>query len=391
MNDESDPHDHALPEVVVPTPDTPVERTPSSPEPSEAPTTAPKPVPSPSTIKIARPTAPNPLRQFSLLGQADRFEERAQDTKPLLGELAMSGQATMFYAAPGTGKTLITVSLILDAIASKRINPSDLYYINADDSSLGLSEKLRLMQDVGAHVLAPGFQGFKTGDLLGLLQRGAEQDAARHTCVIIDTLKKAADLQSKKESSAFAQACRQYVMRGGTILALGHTTKNPNLDGTPRYSGTTDILDDFDAVFVLKQLTGPGISTEKVVQFSMLKCRAASPTTVTFAYAGETGITYHERLASVRLVDPDDLDGFKSGSEDVDDPPVMDAIVTLIRAGKGQGQMALAKAAAQACGISHKAALGVLHRYTGTTPKVHLWTFQKGSRGVRLYELTPQT
>ena len=115
-----------------------------------------------------------------------------------------------------------------------------------------------------------------------------------------------------------------------------------------------------------------------------------SPATVTYAYSAETGITYQERLASVRLVNPDDLNGYSTEAENISDPQVMDAIVTLIKSGKGHGQMALAKAAAEACGISHKAALGVLHRYTGTTPKVHLWTFVKGSRGVRLYQLIQQ-
>lgn len=45
---------------------------------------------------------PHPLHRFSLKGRADEYEARAQDTKPLMGQHVMSGQATMFYAPPQT-------------------------------------------------------------------------------------------------------------------------------------------------------------------------------------------------------------------------------------------------------------------------------------------------
>ena len=58
----------------------------------------------------------HPLIRFSLRGKADELEARAADTKPLLGPFIMDGQATMIYAAPNTGKTLIVLHLLLAAI-----------------------------------------------------------------------------------------------------------------------------------------------------------------------------------------------------------------------------------------------------------------------------------
>jgi len=329
--------------------------------------------------------------QHSLRGKADELEAGAAATKPLLGQFIFDGQATMIYAAPNTGKTLIVLYLLLDAIAEGRIDPNKAFYVNADDGSQGLAVKARLLQDVGAHMLAPGRNSLKLGHLVEKMLQAIQNGSARGTVVIIDTLKKFTDLMDKKRSSEFGQVCRQYVMAGGTIIALGHTRKNPKADGTPQYQGTTDILEDFDAVYVADLLTSKDGGSQRCVKFDMLKKRADSPDTVAYAYASEPGMSYEEKLASVRLVHPDALDGYVMERETVSHPPVMATIARLIRAGQGQGKMALARAAAEECGVSHRAALAVLERYTGRTPRVHLWVYRTGDRGVRLYELIDQT
>jgi hypothetical protein len=58
----------------------------------------------------------NPLRRHSLRGDAAKLEAQATDTKPLLGDFVMHGQATMIYAEPNAGKTLTVLRLIMDAI-----------------------------------------------------------------------------------------------------------------------------------------------------------------------------------------------------------------------------------------------------------------------------------
>ncbi len=337
-----------------------------------------------------RPGKKSPLRRFSLMGMADEIEAMAANSNPLLGEFVLQGQSTMIYAEPNTGKTLIALKLCLDAIAAGRIAPGNLYYVNADDSSTGLAVKLRLMQDVGANMLAPGFKDLKAYQLAELFNQEIEEGSAGGTCVIIDTLKKFTDLMDKKRSSDFARVCRQFTMAGGTVVALGHTAKNPNADGSPRYQGTTDILEDFDAVYIAQPLTSKTNGDQRVAKFTRKKCRADSPETVAYAYVANAGARYEEKLASVRLVDPDDLEDYGAEKDDGKEPLLMACIVKLIGGGHGGGQMVLAKAAAEECGVSQRAALKVLNLHTGTTPRLHLWTFQKGNRGVRNYRLIDQ-
>ncbi len=399
MNHESNPPKKIyLGKIPVPRPRHLAEEPQTGPDTPNTLSTKPEPQePAAEPVVSAAPTAQthkqgadrNPLRQYSLLGHASALALSAAETKPLLGKFVMQGQATMIYAEPNTGKTLIILYLCLIAIELGLIEAKYIYFINADDSSSGLAVKGRLLEDVGAHMLAPGLRGFRIGDLAKLLIQAADEGSARGMCVAIDTLKKFTDLMDKKRSSEFAQACRQFVMAGGTIVALGHTAKNPNADGTPRYQGTTDILEDFDAVYVAQPLTSKAKGNQRVVKFTRKKSRADSPETVAYVYVSEPGISYEEKLASVQSIDPDDMDDYAI-EEEVSDPIVMHAFTQLIKAGSVLGKMALAFAVSKDRGISHRAAIGVLERYTGTVPNTHLWDFDKGARGVRVYRLIDQ-
>lgn len=331
----------------------------------------------------------HPLIRFSNRGYADELDAEAAATKPLLGQFIMDGQATMIYAAPNTGKTLILIYSLLKAIEEGLIDPNNVFFWNGDDGSLGLAGKNRLMQDAGAHMLAPGRRGMRTEHLVETMLQAATEGTARGTLIIIDTLKKVTDPMSKKDNSAFAKVCRQYVMAGGTIVALGHTRKNPKSDGTPQYQGTTDIMEDFDAVYIAEVVESKS-ADQRVVRFKMEKKRADSPNMVGYAYADEPGITYEEKLASVVPVAADELDDYRSESEDYSHTAVLETIYRLIEAGDGQGKMLLARKAASACNVSQRTALSVLEEHTGTSHITHLWTARTGPRGVKVYELVPR-
>ncbi|WP_165837136.1 AAA family ATPase [Phenylobacterium hankyongense] len=318
------------------------------------------------------------------------MEAAAADTKPLLGRFVVRGQATMIYAEPNAGKTLIVLNLCLDAIARRVIDPDNVYYINADDSSQGVATKLRLMQDAGAHVLVPGYGPFKTHHLAEMLDQAVAQRTALGTLVIIDTYKKFTDLMDKRRTSVLNQVCRQYVMAGGTVVALGHTAKNPNADGTPRYQGGTDVLEDFDAVYVGRPIIPKAGADERVVKFTRIKCRADSPEDVAYAYATTRGIGYDEKVASVQAVDPDDYAAYATYNGQVGEGEIMAALMRLIRSDGAVGKMELARAVAKECAVSQRVGLDVLNRYTGTVPREHLWTFETGAHGRRTYRLIDQ-
>ena len=332
----------------------------------------------------------HPLIQFSNRGHADELEAEAADTNPLLGQFVMDGQASMIYAPPNTGKTLIVLYLLLKAIEEGLIDPNNVFYWNGDDGSKGLATKNRILQDYGAHMLAPGRQGMQFKHLVETMLQAVAEGTAKGTLIIIDTLKKVVDLMSKKESSEFTKVCRMYVMAGGTILALGHTRKNPRADGTLEYQGTTDIKDDFDAVYMAQLMETKTDATQKVVRFKKEKKRADSPDVIGYAYVDAPGMTYVEKLASVTPIDPDELDGYRAETEKYSHTDVMLELERMIKAGEGQGKMALAKKAAKTCGVSQRAAISVLEDHTGTTDITHLWIARTGDRGVQVYELRPK-
>lgn len=364
-----------------------------NPDAAQIPTVMAKPPPSPPAFspeaEKKRLEAKHPLVRFSLREDVDELEAQAAETKALIGQFVMDGQATMIYAPPNTGKTLVILFLVLEAIALGLISPDSVLYFNADDGSRGLAEKNRLVAEAGAHMMAPGRRGLKAKHLVEAMLQAIEEGSARGTLIIIDTLKKFADPMDKKDSSRFAQVCREYVMAGGTILALGHTRKTPRADGTYQYQGTTDIFEDFDAVYIA-QLVATKAPGRRVVRFKQEKKRGDNPDAVAYSYADEAGISYAEKLASVQAVDPEDLEAFAEPGQHVVETRIVTALLRLIDAGFEGGRMALAKAAASQCNVSVRRALAVLQRYTGDTFGEAYWTFRRGSHGKQVYvTLTP--
>jgi hypothetical protein len=326
-----------------------------------------------------------PFSAFSMLGKSAEYEAKAIVAKPLLGDLCLSGQATIWYAPPNAGKTLVSLKLLADAVNEGRVNPANAFYINADDSSQGLAEKMALMDELGVHTLAPGHQEFRPENLTDLLREAAKRDKARSCLVIIDTVKKFTSLMDKGKASAFADACRTYVMAGGTIVGFAHTNKKPSVDGSLVYAGTSDLIDDFDAAYVLTPIRAEA-DGETIVSFQNLKRRGNNPEAVAFAYSRDTDITYAERLASVREVETSEVEGFRRREAEHDAAD----LIAKVRANISQGtvgKMALAKRTAAQAGVSERSVIRLLEQYSGDDPTQHHWRFTRGSRGAQLFEL----
>ena len=136
----------------------------------------------------------NSLDKFSLRGMSGEMARLAVDAVYVLWLIALMGQATVIYAAPNTGKTLIILFLLIEAIKNGRVDPSNVYYINVDDTHMGLTEKLRLAEEYGFHMLADGYKDFEAGVFLSSVRDMIEKDQARGVIIILDTLKKFTDL-----------------------------------------------------------------------------------------------------------------------------------------------------------------------------------------------------
>lgn len=320
-----------------------------------------------------------PLATMSVRGSASSFEERALKLHPLLGNVAMLGQATVWYAPPNSGKTLIALALLLEAVRAGHVLAGNAYYLNADDNGNGIAEKVRLLDDAGVHTLIPGEKGFEPHMLAEQLDDMAVEDRCRGVVIVIDTTKKFVDLMDKRQTATFAGSIRRFTQRGGTCLSLAHTRKNPSANGKAVYGGTTDLLEDSDAVYMLSEAVDVVATGEKVVKFESKKRRGGGGDEA-YAFAANPE-SYDELLASVRLVDADQMERITANAQHADDQTVVDMVFTCITEGIDK-KMFLAVAVAERLKISRRAAVQVIERYED-----NLWTYSVQARGAKVYRI----
>lgn len=327
----------------------------------------------------------HPLRKYSLRGFADEIERQAGAQVAVLGQIALKGQMSVWYAAPNTGKTLLVLSLLTEAIGDGRVEPQNVYYLNVDDSGQGLAEKLRLAEEFGFHMLAEGYRGFSTVKLSSIVTDLIDGDQAGDTILILDTLKKFVDLMDKGRTRQFGKLMRRFIVRGGTVIALAHTNKNPGPNGKPVYGGVSDIRDDFDCAYTLAVVGNPSHS-EKIVEFENIKKRGDVLQSVAYSYSTENGISYSELLASVQRVDDGVLQPLKREAEVQSDVKLISVVISCLGEGINT-KMKLADAVAERTGVSKRRAIQVIEKYTGDDPVTHRWKFAVGHRGAKVFVL----
>ena len=74
----------------------------------------------------------------------------------------------------------------------------------------------------------------------------------------------------KAATSHFTALMREFIMKGGTLIALAHINKHLQ-DGQAVPSGTSDILDDLDCVYVLQTVTSDADIGRRIVEFTNRK------------------------------------------------------------------------------------------------------------------------
>ena len=321
------------------------------------------------------------LDRFSLR-DADLGDEVSCD--PLLGDVVLSGQATVVYAPPNSGKTLMMLHLVRRAVEDGRLQANRTYVVNADDSLQGMHEKRTLLAERGVHMLVPGKQGFESASLVVSMREMIDKDQCKDVLIIVDTLKKFVDLMDKRSAADFGTLVREFVLAGGTFFALAHTRKNESADGNLVYTGTTDIVEDFDAACLLTPLAGRGAEGEKLMQFQFIKRRGAN-VAQTYAFDDDPNLPYHERLATVRLVEDAEVREQVSYEQFKDDEPIIRAIRSALGSGVAQ-KMSVVRAAADKADVSRQKVLTVLDRYTGKNPPTDHWFYTVGERGAKIFQ-----
>lgn len=330
--------------------------------------------------------ASHPLKRFSLRGKAKRLEAELAAAIEVLPGIALRGQSTMIFAPPNTGKTLLILWLIIQAIRAGLLQAAHVFYLNVDDNMHGLHEKLLLAEKHGFHMLAEGFEGFRTSDFLDQVLALMRDGHAPNTVIILDTLKRFTDVMDKRTNAEFTKLVRGFVLKGGTVIALGHTNKKKGLNGKSTFAGTSDLIDDVDCAYVLDEVEGDRAEQRKIVEFQRIKGRGQVVERAAYSYSVADGLTYRELLASVEEVDPATLKSIYDAAAVQSDTPVIEAIEEAIRSSQN-AKMQLITGVSRQTKVSQRNVAMILDRYTGEDPAQHRWTYTVRERGAKLYVL----
>lgn len=325
------------------------------------------------------------LNKFSLKGKLADLEKQAVEAVPILDNLVLQGQFVLVYAQANTGKTLLALSWIINAIDSGEVNPDMVFYMNLDDTSSGLITKLNFAEEYGFHMLADGESGFKAGNFLQVIKELINKDQCHGRVIVVDTLKKVVDVIHKSQVRVFTGLVRNFVQKGGTLLALAHTNKRPDANGKIIIGGVGDLLDDCDCAYIAA-VAEPPDANSKMIVFENIKKRGDVDLDAAFLYSNQAGISYAELVTSVEKVKAADLDQFKVEAEKKTDAEVITVIVDCIKEGINT-KMKLVKAVTHRIGVSKRAAIKVIEKYTGTEPDKHLWTYTMKGHGAQQFEL----
>ncbi|HCG7987185.1 TPA: hypothetical protein NJ576_002643 [Vibrio parahaemolyticus] len=246
------------------------------------------------------------LIELAINDDLENIKQNAAESVFIFDRLVLKGQSTTLFAPPNSGKTLLVINQLKQSYAAGLINDLSVFYINADDTQNGVIEKTEILESIGVHVLVPGYNGFESHSLLAILDGLSDDNSAKDVVIIVDTLKKFADTMDKKNMRRFGITVRDFVMKGGTFIGLGHTNKNRDGDNKLVYSGTSDLVEDVDCIYMMDikydNTDGNGIQT-KHIQLTNQKLRGNNTLELTFAYHKAENLKYVDMINSVRNID----------------------------------------------------------------------------------------
>ena len=328
------------------------------------------------------------LSAYAMNGRSAEMRQQMLDDKYVLDRIAILGQWTTFYAAPNTGKTLLTIWMLVQQVKAGEIDGSKIHYVNADDHYKGSVEKLELLEPHKINVLIPNQNNFDTDKLTRLIGQLTKDNEAMGQVIILDTLKKFTDLMDKKAATAFGKLARSFVGSGGTIITLAHTNKNRNDEGKRVFGGTSDILDDCDCSYVIDG-GGPDGHNKYRAIFDNNKARGDVAQKVAFQYSKLDGCTYEQLLNSIVRLGKDEAKAVDKENQLHKDIRVDQATVDAILEALDGREMLTKDILDHVTGetpIGRRPAKIALIKWTGEDyDQGHRWTFRRGEKNEKLY------
>ncbi|WP_255310675.1 helicase RepA family protein [Aliivibrio sp. 1S128] len=248
------------------------------------------------------------LNSFSINNDLDKIKKDAAESSFIFDRLVLKGQSTILFAPPNAGKTLLIINQLKQAYDTGDLNGLSVFYINADDSQSGIIEKTEILATIGVHTLVPGYNHFKSHSLLEIMNGLAADDEAKNVVLIVDTLKKFADTMDKKNMRHFGIKVSEFILKGGTFIGLGHTNKNRDTNNNLVYSGTSDLIEDVDCIYMMniedENTDKSGLQT-KHIKLTNQKLRGNNALELTYVYEKSENMPYLDMVNSVNNIDSD--------------------------------------------------------------------------------------
>ena len=332
------------------------------------------------------------LQKLSINRDVDDMRKFAKSATHIVGRMALAGQITVLYAGPNTGKTLLTLKLIAEAIANGSAGKA-VYHINLDDTYDGLITKADLGNRHGFEVISPNSFTNPNRHFADLVDFVIAEHIANETVLVLDTIKKFADVMDKKASSLFMTTCRRLTSAGGSIIALAHINKHKGEDDKGIPAGTSDVLDDCDCAYVIGILSEEQIQggLKRTVEFTNLKARGPVVQSSVYSYINYEDGDYNRMFDSVKLIDGNEVDKLRvenaTAAERNQDADLINHISNMLRSSGITIQKDIVSDVCTSSCAPRRKVLACLQRWSSSHDEGGLWTVTIGPKNSKLYEL----
>lgn len=344
------------------------------------------------------PPAPESLRAIdqlynkSINSRVEDLRKQAREATFIAGRVALAGQITVFYASPNTGKTLLILRLVAEAIANKTLG-QHVYHINLDDTFEGQIEKAELGIRHGFQSLTPNEVKEPLAHFVEIVDSLVKEGSARETVLILDTLKKFTDVMDKKASSFFMSTCRKFTSAGGSIIALAHTNKHKDAEGKAIPAGTSDVKDDCDGAYVMNVVDERQVheGVMRTVEFTSEKARGPTTKNAYYTYTVYEDADYERMFNSVKLIEGTEADKLRADKarqhELAQDQELITDITALLSGSEGMLQKELIAALHENGPYSRRHVIQCLKRWSCPVEDGGLWKIQRGEKNSYTYVL----
>ncbi len=287
--------------------------------------------------------------------------DKISEARFVFPDLIIQQHIVVICAEPNAGKTTIC-----NWICTQISERYKVRYLNLDCSGPDAAAYFEIARSFGFEFI--NFDLSQTNPADYFAQLDACEDLT-NVVLILDTLKKFADLNRKGAVRDLMFRLRSYCNKGATIVLLAHTTKYRSKDGMPVFDGVGDIKNDCDELIYL--IPENGSNGNKVVDTLPDKIRGEIKP-ISFL------IEANRQVSMTGFSDPVAKNRLKI------DAPII-AIVQQELASGEKVQKELLEACSKSGGFGKRKVTPVLEYHsTGSAP---LWTRSQGPNNSWIYKL----